>query len=156
MSAIVTVTEETSIKSTLITVSNSIEIPLLEGSSQTCEIILPERNDVIDKSFIDDAAINKRRIAIRPARLQMLLDMEAKLRQSAEKRKQTLESLHAKEKENVNAVKERVKRYVETHRDEINARRREKRKLVTLETKPKSNIIIIKRVLPPKSDEKTV
>lgn len=158
MSVITTsvILNDDSIKSTIVSVTNLIEIPLMEGSSQICEIILPERNDIIPKSTIDDAMMNKRRIAIRPARLQMLLDMEAKLHQVAEKRKQSLESLHAKEKENCEAVKERVKRYVDTHRDEINARRREKRKLAAVEAKQKSSIIIIKRVLPPKCDEKMV
>jgi hypothetical protein len=150
----VNILDESSVKSTIISVSNTLEIPLMEGNSKSCEIIIPERNDVLNKSILDDAMCTNRRIAIRPTRLKLLLDMETKLRNIEEKRKETLRALHAKEKENIDSVKERVKRYVDTHRDEINTRRREKRKLAS--EKPTSNIIIIKRTILPQIQEKTL
>lgn len=44
-------------------------------------------------------------------------------------KKDNLEKLHARDKENPSAVNERVKRYATKHREEINRRLREKRQL---------------------------
>lgn len=132
--------------STTVSISQSFESPLIEGNTTNYEIIMPEKNDCINDSILETAKEKKQRIAIRPARLQLLLDMEAKLKRLNEKKQTKLEALHVKEKSNLTAVNERVKRYTEAHRDEINARRRERRKLTKEE--PKSNIIIIKRTVP--------
>ena len=46
-----------------------------------------------------------------------------------EHKKSNLKRLHEKDKNDPNSVKLRVKRYIAKHRDEINAKRREKRRL---------------------------
>jgi hypothetical protein len=58
-----------------------------------------------------------------------------------EHKKNKLKMLHDKDKENPGAVNLRVKRYNEKHKDKINARRREKRKLDKDIKKP-NNLIV--------------
>jgi hypothetical protein len=132
------------IKSSILSISQTFELPLIEGNATTYEIVVPEKNETIHNSILENAIKHKQRIAIRPARLQLLLDMEKKLNLLKDAKQKKLDELHMKEKANPSTVHERVRRYVETHRDEINARRREKRKAVVA-TKSTSNIIIIKR-----------
>ena len=146
--------DSTSPAVSLLSISHTFDIPLVEGPSNTYDIVVPEKNDVIHESILENALKNKQRIAIRPVRLQLLLEVENKMKLLAEKKKKNLADLHSKEKSNPSAVNDRVKRYVETHRDEINARRREKRKTAgsapsSTSTAPKSNIIIIKRIIKP-------
>jgi hypothetical protein len=149
VSAKVAINDENSIRSTTIAISQTFESPLIEGNATNYEIVIPEKNEAINESLLHAAKEKKQRVAIRPGRLQLLLDMEKKLKMLDEKKHAKLELLHAKEKSNLTAVNERVKRYTEAHRDEINARRREQRKLSkeAASTAPKSNIIIIKRTV---------
>ena len=67
-------------------------------------------------------------------RLQALEALEAKLPSMIENaileyKKSNLRRLHEKDKANPASVNARVKRYAEKHKDEINAKRREKRRL---------------------------
>jgi hypothetical protein len=153
-SVTIKITDESSIISTVLSISQTFDIPLIEGNRKEYEIIVPEKNDRIEYSLIDKAKTNGQRIAIRPVRLQMLLEMENKLKLLTNVKKQTLENLHIRDKLNPESVRERVGRYIEKHRDEINARRREKRKLENLDKKgiskqPTSNTVIIKRITNP-------
>lgn len=73
-------------------------------------------------------------IPITTDRLKMLEQLEASLPdliQNAilEYKKSNLRRLHEKDKANPENVNKRVKRYAEKHREEINAKRREKRRL---------------------------
>jgi hypothetical protein len=144
----ISIKEEPSYKNTIVSVSHIIETPLIEGNAKKYEIMVPEKNDIIPESVLESAKKERQRIAIRPERLAILLDVEKKLSLLNEKKQKKLEELHSKEKLNPLGVHDRMKRYVETHRNEINARRREKRKLEK-ETTKSSNIIIIKRVIQP-------
>jgi hypothetical protein len=78
-------------------------------------------------------------VTIPLARLKELQELEKSLPiliDSAIKefKKSNLEKLHERDKINPSAVKARVKRYVEKHRDEINKKLREKRKLMKEKT----------------------
>lgn len=119
---------------------------MIEGNSMTYEIVVPEKNDQIAEAVLDAAKAAKQRIAIRPTRLQMLLDVEKKLAQLEAMKRKKLETLHEKEKSNTSAVNERMRRYVEAHRDEINARRREQRATKSVPKSSTTSIVIIKRV----------
>jgi hypothetical protein len=71
-------------------------------------------------------------VTITNERLQHLLQLESSLPKMiadaiTDYKKSTLKRLHEHDKQNPDAINARVKRYVEKHRDEINARRREKR-----------------------------
>lgn len=147
VTAKVALNTENSIRSTTIAISQSFESPLIEGNTSSYEIVVPEKNEAINEALLHAAKEKKQRVAIRPGRLQLLLDMEKKLKILDEKKHAKLEALHSKEKANLSAVNERVKRYTDAHRDEINARRREQRKLSKEADAPKSNIIIIKRTV---------
>lgn len=139
--------ESPSFKNTIVTVCHTVETPLMEGNAKNYEINVPEKNDFIPESLLESAKKSKQRIAIRPDRLQLLLEMEKKINTLNEKKQKKLEELHVKEKLNPHSVHDRMKRYVDAHRDEINARRREKRKSEKeASTSKTSNIIIIKRV----------
>ena len=72
-------------------------------------------------------------ISISKERLESLEKLERELPTLIENaildyKKNKLKKLHEKDKSNPESVNIRVKRYVEKHKDEINARRREKRK----------------------------
>ncbi len=76
-------------------------------------------------------------------RLKQLEDIESQIPRLideaiAEYKSNSLKRLHEKDKLNPKAVAERVKRYVEKNRDELNERRRKKRKLTTLSEHPES------------------
>ena len=58
-----------------------------------------------------------------------------------EHKKNNLRKLHEKDKSNPENVNLRVKRYVERHKVELNARRREKRRLKKLETEERQTPI---------------
>lgn len=86
-------------------------------------------------------------------RLEHLLKLEASLPKMIEEavqeyKKSSLRRLHEIDKQNPEAINARVKRYVEKHRESINARRREKRqKLKNINSK--ENIIVEKAVEEP-------
>jgi len=72
-------------------------------------------------------------ISISKERLESLEKLERELPMLIENaildyKKNKLKKLHENDKNNPQSVNIRVKRYVEKHKDEINARRREKRK----------------------------
>lgn len=67
-------------------------------------------------------------------RLRRLEQLEASIPQLVEAaikqyKQEKLKSLHEKDKQNPTAANMRARRYAEKHRDEINARRREKRRM---------------------------
>lgn len=67
-------------------------------------------------------------------RLRQLEQLEASIPQLVEAaikqyKQEKLKSLHEKDKQNPTAANMRARRYAEKHRDEINARRREKRRM---------------------------
>jgi hypothetical protein len=71
-------------------------------------------------------------VLISQERLDYLLSLEASLPKKIEEaisdyKKNSLKRLHEHDKQNPQAINARVKRYVEKHRESINARRREKR-----------------------------
>jgi hypothetical protein len=101
------------------------------------EVEVPERNYPVSDTVLERAIENKRRIAIRPGRLKFLQYLEAKMPEMIKEAmeqymKEKLNALHKKDKMDPTAVNARVKRYVDKNRDEINARRREKRKAMKL------------------------
>ena len=152
----VSISDEYVSKITTISISQTFETPLVEGNTMRYDIVVPEKNDCIPESLLQATTIGKQRIAIRPGRLQMLLDVEKKMKLSEDMKRRKLEKLHEKEKSDATAVNERMRRYVEAHRDEINARRRERR-AASNKAPAASNIVIFKRVCksdipPPISD----
>lgn len=76
-------------------------------------------------------------------RLKQLEELEKSLPQKIEQailehKRNNLKRLHEKDKSDPKAVNIRVRRYAEKHKDEINAKRREKRRLKKLEELKKS------------------
>lgn len=74
------------------------------------------------------------KVTISSIRLQELLELEKKIpllveEAIAEFKKKNLEKLRAHDKANPSAVNARVKRYADKHREEINKKMRERRKL---------------------------
>jgi hypothetical protein len=60
----------------------------------------------------------------------------------ADSKRENLRKLHEKDKNNPEAVRNRVKRYIQKNRDKINEKRRERRKQKLLEgTEPVSEIV---------------
>ena len=83
---------------------------------------------------MDASANTTPMIPIATERLKALEALEASLpdliqHAILEYKKSNLRRLHEKDKANPENVNKRVKRYAEKHRDEINAKRREKRRL---------------------------
>lgn len=73
-------------------------------------------------------------VSISIERLRELQELERKLPDLIDEaikayKKSNLDKLHARDKENPSAVNERVKRYAQKHREEINRKLREKRRL---------------------------
>jgi hypothetical protein len=84
-------------------------------------------------------------VLISQERLNYLLQLEASLPTKIEEavinyKKNSLKRLHEIDKQNPDAINARVKRYVEKHRESINARRREKRRA----KKQQDQVVIVK------------
>ena len=84
-------------------------------------------------------------VLISQERLEHLLKLEASLPKMIEEavinyKKNSLKRLHEIDKQNPEAINARVKRYVEKHRESINARRREKRRA----KKQEDQVVIVK------------
>lgn len=84
-------------------------------------------------------------VLISQERLEHLLKLEASLPKMIEEavinyKKNSLKRLHEIDKQNPDAINARVKRYVEKHRESINARRREKRRA----KKQQDQVVIVK------------
>jgi hypothetical protein len=62
-----------------------------------------------------------------------------------EHKKNNLRKLHEKDKNNPENVNLRVKRYAERHREELNLRRREKRRLKKLELEKKKEAMVVEQ-----------
>jgi chemotaxis response regulator CheB len=92
-------------------------------------------NGIVNENTVSNEIVSlDEQVLICTDRLQKLEILEKQLPEMIEAaiqehKKNKLRMLHEKDKENPAAVNLRVKRYNERHRDEINARRREKRKL---------------------------
>jgi hypothetical protein len=76
--------------------------------------------------------MNDETVSISAERLKQLEELEASIPTMIEKaileyKKSNLKKLHERDKANPAAINQRVKRYVERHREEINRKRREKR-----------------------------
>ncbi len=111
--------------------------PFIEGDDDEYEFEVPERNDPVNDVILARAEENKRRVAIRPSRLMKLQQLEQDLPAIIENalqeiKRQKLAALHKKDKQDPEKVNMRAKRYADSHREEINARRREKRKQLTV------------------------
>jgi hypothetical protein len=122
--------------------STVVSTPYLDDSEY--EIELPESNHPVNEAILARAEEHDRRIAIRPSRLKELQELEKQLpvviaQALEERKKEKLAALHKRDAVDRGAASLRAKRYVEKHRDEINARRREKRKQIAQGTlKPQS------------------
>ena len=119
--------------STVVSISQPYLSPFIEGDDDEYEFEVPERNDPVNDVILARAEENKRRVAIRPSRLMKLQQLEQDLPAIIENalqeiKREKLAALHKKDKQDPEKVNKRAKRYVDSHRDEINARRREKRK----------------------------
>jgi hypothetical protein len=93
--------------------------------------ILSSKNNIDINTIVDE---NDEQILICAERLQKLELLEKQLPEMIEAaiqehKRNKLKMLHEKDKENPGAVNLRVKRYNERHKEEINARRRAKRKI---------------------------
>ena len=104
------------------------------------------KNDIIRNEILNGDVNTDEQVLICSERLQKLELLEKQLPEMIEAaiqehKKNKLRMLHEKDKENPAAVNLRVKRYNERHKEEINARRRAKRKLEK-ELKEKQNFII--------------
>ncbi len=80
-------------------------------------------------------------VEISVERLRQLEQLEASIPQLVEAaikqyKQEKLRTLHEKDKQNPTAANMRARRYAEKHRDEINARRREKRRAAKEATEP--------------------
>jgi hypothetical protein len=132
--------------STVVSISQPYMSPFIEGDNDEYEFEVPERNDPVNDVILARAEENKRRVAIRPSRLMKLQQLEQDLPAIIENalqeiKRQKLAALHKKDKQDPEKVNMRAKRYADSHREEINARRREKRKQLTavpLQTVPSS------------------
>lgn len=114
-------------KSTII----RIDEPVKTDYDPAYEFEVPSCNMPVAESIVQRAKEENRRIAIRATRLEVLQTLEREMPELIEKamnelNKKKLESLRERDKTNPDAVKARTKKYVETHREEINARRRER------------------------------
>jgi len=101
-------------------------------TSQSAPVYSEEKNQTPPTAM--DASATTTMIPIATERLKALEALEASLPdliQNAilEYKKSNLRRLHEKDKANPENVNKRVKRYAEKHREEINAKRREKRRL---------------------------
>ena len=102
-------------------------------TSQSAPVYSEEKNQT-PPTAMDASANTMVMIPIATERLKALETLEASLPdliQNAilEYKKSNLRRLHEKDKANPENVNKRVKRYAEKHREEINAKRREKRRL---------------------------
>lgn len=102
-------------------------------TSQSAPVYSEEKNQT-PPTAMDASANTTSMIPIATERLKALEALEASLPdliQNAilEYKKSNLRRLHEKDKANPENVNKRVKRYAEKHREEINAKRREKRRL---------------------------
>lgn len=129
----VNIITENALTSTVVSITQPEVSPFIEGDTDMYEIEIPESNHPVNKAILERAEEHQRRVAIRPSRLRRLQELEQDLpafiaRALEDMKKEKLAALHKKDKLDPSATALRVKRYVENHRDEINARRREKRK----------------------------
>lgn len=102
-------------------------------TSQSAPVYSEEKNQT-PPTAMDASANTTPMIPIATERLKALEALEASLpdliqHAILEYKKSNLRRLHEKDKANPENVNKRVKRYAEKHRDEINAKRREKRRL---------------------------
>jgi hypothetical protein len=115
-------------ESTIVTLERPIETAFEYELPRVIEV--PSFNQPVCAAIMGRALENNHRIAIRPSRLKELQELESSMPELIEKalvemNQKKLAALREKDKSNPEAVKARVKKYNERHREEINARRRE-------------------------------